>query len=105
MVSDLRRTALRYAADRPLQRLISELTAHSSRFAELWESEDPGLRHGQSERKVISHPAVGRITLDCDTLFVATDDVRINVYTAEPGTEDAERLALALVLGPQELVE
>jgi hypothetical protein len=29
---------------------------------------------------------------------------RITVYTAEPGTEDAERLALAVVLGTQALV-
>jgi len=27
------------------------------------------------------------------------------VYTAEPGTEDAESLALAVVLGTQELVD
>jgi hypothetical protein len=31
--------------------------------------------------------------------------VRILVYTAEPGTEDADRLALAIVLGTQTLVE
>lgn len=58
-----------------------------------------------SKQKVIEHPAVGRITLDCDTLLVATDDLRITVYTAEPGTDDADRLALALVLGTQALVE
>jgi MmyB-like transcription regulator ligand binding domain len=48
---------------------------------------------------------VGRITLDCDTLFVAGDDLRITVYTAEPGSEDAERLALAILLGTQALVD
>ena len=58
-----------------------------------------------SRHKTVDHPAVGRITLDCDTLVVALDDLRITVYTAEPGTEDAERLALAVVLGTQTLVE
>jgi hypothetical protein len=29
------------------------------------------------------------------------DDLRLMVYTAEPGTEDAERLALAIVLGTE----
>ena len=58
-----------------------------------------------SRHKVVDHPAVGRITLDCDTLVVALDDLRITVYTAEPGTEDAERLALAVVLGTQALVD
>ena len=36
---------------------------------------------------------------------MAADDLRITVYTAEPGTEDAERLALAIVLGTQTLVD
>jgi hypothetical protein len=27
------------------------------------------------------------------------------VYTAEPGTEDAERLALAVILGTQALID
>ena len=47
------------------------------------------------------HPAVGRIALDCDTLIVALDDLRITVYTAEPGTQGTERRALAVVLGAQ----
>jgi hypothetical protein len=38
-------------------------------------------------------------------LIVAGDDLRIMVYTAEPGTEDAERLALAVVLGTQALID
>jgi hypothetical protein len=55
-------------------------------------------------RKTVDHPAVGPVTVDCDTLVVALDDVRIMVYTAEPGSEDAEWLALAIVLGTQTLV-
>ena len=57
-----------------------------------------------ARRKVIDHPAVGRITLDCDTLIVAADDLRIMIYTAELETEDAERLSLAIVLGTQALI-
>jgi len=47
---------------------------------------------------------VGPITVDCDVLVVATDDVRIMIYSADPATEDADRLALAVVLGTQNLV-
>jgi hypothetical protein len=36
-------------------------------------------------------------------LTVAGSDQRIMVYTAEPGSDDAERLALVTVLGTQEL--
>jgi MmyB-like transcription regulator ligand binding domain len=56
-------------------------------------------------RKVIDHPDVGPITLECDTLIVAAEDLRIMIYTAEPDTEDAERLALAVVLGTQSLID
>jgi transcriptional regulator with XRE-family HTH domain len=106
LAADLRMTAARYPADRGIARLVRELCAASPRFADLWESgADPGPRPDPSKRKTIEHPAVGPITLDCDTLFVATDDVRIMVYTAEPGTDDADRLALAIVLGTQTLVE
>ena len=105
LVADLRMTAARYPADRELKRLIAELTSHSPRFAELWESGKVGSPQDQSRHKVIDHPDVGLIALDCDTLIVAGDDLRIMVYTAEPDTEDAERLALAVVLGTQALVD
>lgn len=58
-----------------------------------------------SKHKTIDDPAVGRIAVDCDALLVAADDLRTLVYTAEPGTEDAERLVLAVVLGTQALVD
>jgi hypothetical protein len=94
--------AARYPADRTLKRLISELS-QSPRFVELWDAGEPVSHQEPGRRKVIDHPAAGRITLDCDTLIVAADDLRIMVYTAAPGTEDAERLALAVVLGTQTL--
>ena len=82
--------------------LIAELRANSDRFAELWDSGAVG-RH-EAARKTIDHPQVGPLTLDCDVLTVAGSDLRIMIYTAEPGTEDAERLALLAVLGTQTLV-
>ncbi len=104
-VAQLRLTAARYPADRSLARLVRELRAASPRFATLWD--DPGLDPAREpgREKVVEHPAVGRIRLDCDTLVVAGDDLRILIYTAEPGTADADRLALAIVLGTQSLVE
>jgi transcriptional regulator with XRE-family HTH domain len=105
LVADLRLTASRYPADRSLRRLVGELTELSPRFAELWDSGVPAPFRDMSRHKVIDHPSVGRITLDCDNLIVAVDDLRIGVYTAAPGTDDAERLALAIVLGTQSLVD
>jgi transcriptional regulator with XRE-family HTH domain len=101
-VSGLRATANRYPADQRVRRLVAELRAKSDRFAELWDSGAMG-RHELST-KTIDHPQVGPVTLDCDVLSVAGSDLRIMIYTAEPGTEDAERLALIAVLGTQTLV-
>ncbi|WP_405883115.1 helix-turn-helix transcriptional regulator [Streptomyces sp. NBC_01136] len=103
LVADLRATASRYPADQRLRRLVAELRASSDRFAELWDSGAVG--HHEASRKTVDHPQVGPLTLDCDVLSVAGSDLRIMVYTAEPGTQDAERLALLGVLGTQTLTE
>jgi transcriptional regulator with XRE-family HTH domain len=104
LVADLRLTAARYPTDPRLKRLIRELAAQSPRFVELWAGNfEP--HQDQGRHKIIDHPDVGHITLDCDTLVAAADDLRIMIFTAEPETEDAERLALATVLGTQSLID
>jgi transcriptional regulator with XRE-family HTH domain len=101
LVADLRAAAGRYPADRDLRRLVGELRADSDRFAELWDSGAVG--HHETARKTIDHPHVGPVVLDCDMLTVAGSDLRIMIYTAVPGSADAERLALITVLGTQAL--
>ncbi|GCB43803.1 helix-turn-helix transcriptional regulator [Streptomyces sp. NL15-2K] len=102
MVAELRATAARYPADKELRRLIAELRTTNERFAELWDAGVVGRL--ESSRKTIEHPHVGTLTLDCDLLRVTGSDLHLLVYTAEPGTEDAERLELLAVLGTQTLV-
>lgn len=103
MVAELRATAARYPGDRQLRRLIAEVRAGSERFAELWDAGVVGRL--EASRKTIEHPQVGLLTLDCDQLRVEEHDLHILVYSAEPGTEDAEKLALISVLGTQSLAE
>ncbi|MFL5996674.1 MAG: helix-turn-helix transcriptional regulator [Streptomyces sp.] len=103
MVAELRATAARYPADRQLQALIAELRTRSERFAELWDAGVVGRLAGS--RKTVEHPQVGTLTLDCDLLRVEENDLHILVYSAEPGTEAAEKLRLLSVLGTQNLVE
>jgi transcriptional regulator with XRE-family HTH domain len=103
LVADLRLTAAKYPADPRLQRLVADLRKASSRFAELWERASLSALENRSRSKTFDHPEVGTICLNCDTLIVAGDDLRIMVYTAEPDSEDAERLAFAAVLGAQAL--
>ncbi|WP_419999893.1 helix-turn-helix transcriptional regulator [Streptomyces boninensis] len=97
--ADLRRTAARYPNDPRLRALIRQLRADSPLFNELWESGAVAEHH--SARKTIDHPQLGALTLDCDVLHVAGDDLRLMVYTAEPGSQDAERLSLLAVIGTQ----
>ncbi|WP_409495885.1 helix-turn-helix transcriptional regulator [Amycolatopsis sp. cmx-11-12] len=101
LVADLRSAAARYPADQWLARLVAELRGGSPRFARWWDSGAVG-RH-ESTRKVIDHPTVGPVELDCDVLTVEGCDLHIMVYTAEPGSDAAERLALLTVLGTQSL--
>ena len=101
LVATLRMTAGRYPSDHRLRAMIGELRRASPRFVKLWETAELPDSRGQSRRKVIDHPDVGLITLDCDVLTVAGDDLRVTVYTAEPDSHDAENLNLTLVLGTQ----
>jgi len=103
LVASLRLTAGRYPTDRTLHTLINELRAASQRFVELWETAELPDPRDQSRRKIIDHPDVGRITLDCDVLTVAGDDLRITVYTTEPASQDAKKLELSIILGTQTL--
>ncbi|MGW2955672.1 helix-turn-helix transcriptional regulator [Streptomyces eurythermus] len=102
LVADLRRTAARYPDDAHLKALIAELRRRSAHFETLWESGAVGEH--QAARKTVDHPVVGALTLDCDILGVAGSDLRIMVYSAQPGTEDADRLALLNVIGTQSLL-
>ena len=99
-VADLRRAAGSYPDDPSLGQLVDELRQASPRFAKLWA--ERVVNTTASKTKTIDHPGVGAITLDCDVLTVAGSDLRLVVYTAEPGP-DADRLRLIQVLGLQKI--
>jgi transcriptional regulator with XRE-family HTH domain len=98
-VADLHDALGRYPADDQLRSLIDDLLAASPDFARLWEAR-PVARHAE-DRKTFEHPEVGRITLDCDVLTVEGSDLRLVVYTATPGSTDANALALLAAVGLQ----
>ncbi|MBV9058071.1 MAG: hypothetical protein JO296_04310 [Pseudonocardiales bacterium] len=51
--------------------------------------------------KTIHHPEVGKLELDCDVLTTRHGDLRIVVYTAQPDSEAATKLALLATIGTQ----
>jgi transcriptional regulator with XRE-family HTH domain len=98
-IADLHEALGRHPADGPLRELIADLRAVSPRFAELWEQRPVAQR--TASRKTIVHAEVGPVTLDCDVLTVRGSDLRLIVYTAAPGTPDANALALLATIGLQ----
>jgi transcriptional regulator with XRE-family HTH domain len=97
MVAELHDALGRYPDDTELTELITDLCAASPRFAELWEQRP--VARTRARRKTFRHPQVGDITLDCDVLAVEGSDLRLIVYTAEPGSRDADSLALLSAVG------
>ena len=102
LAADLRSASGRYPEDRALSSLIETLLAQSPRFADLWSCARVAMH--LSSRKIIMVPSIGPIALDCDVLMAPGSDLRVVVYTAEPGTTDAARLDLLRVAGLQSLV-
>ncbi|HEY3711696.1 MAG TPA: helix-turn-helix transcriptional regulator [Amycolatopsis sp.] len=97
LVAGLRAASSRAGLDTRAAELARRLSEESGEFAELWERHEVGLK--PARRKVIVHPELGGIELDCQFLY--TDDLAqaMLVFTATPGTEDYEKLALLGVIG------
>jgi transcriptional regulator with XRE-family HTH domain len=100
-VASLRFTAGRYPDDPGLRRLVDELLAGSEEFTTLWADERPADRRAST--KTVVHPELGRLVLDCDALHIPDLDQRLIVYSAAPGSPEADALALLRVVGLQEI--
>ncbi|GAA4825425.1 helix-turn-helix transcriptional regulator [Actinomycetospora corticicola] len=96
-VARARAALARYPQDRRLRGIVDELYRTHPRFAELWDARP--VEHDRVARKRYDVPGIGPIVLDCDVLEVPRDDQRLIVYSAAPGTEDAEKLDLLRVVG------
>jgi transcriptional regulator with XRE-family HTH domain len=99
IVAELHDALGRYPADEELNSLINDLNAVSARFAELWDKRP--VARAPAKRKTFRHPEVGDVTLDCDALSVDGSGLRLIVYTATPGSRDADTLALLAAVGLQ----
>ena len=91
LVADLREAASRYPSDRGLTALIAALRTASAPFTELWRS--GSTAKFEQRRGVIDHPEVGRIRTDANVLRVPEGDLKLLVFTVEPGSADAAKLA------------
>ena len=96
IVADLRRASGRYPGDPRLAALIRRTIEGNARFAALWHEGAVGV-HGE-DRKMVKHPGVGDVTVDCDVLNDGETDLKIVIFTPVT-SEDATKIDLALVAG------
>ncbi|NUT71262.1 helix-turn-helix transcriptional regulator [Pseudarthrobacter sp. C4D7] len=90
IVAVLRSTAGRNPYDKDLSDLVGELSTRSEEFRVRWARHD--VKYHRTGRKRLHHPVVGDLDLTYEAMELPADPgLRINIYTAEPGTpaEDA----------------
>ncbi|MFE6766588.1 helix-turn-helix transcriptional regulator [Streptomyces sp. NPDC057689] len=92
-VAHLRLDAGLHPDDKELAALVGELSVKSEDFRRLWADHQVKAKTYGVKRMV--HPVVGELTLPYETLAVPGEpELSLVVYTPEPGSETAERVAL-----------
>ncbi|MGH3394581.1 MAG: helix-turn-helix transcriptional regulator [Streptosporangiaceae bacterium] len=96
-VANLRAAYGVMGANSPAGELVRALAKASPEFAGLWERHEVARRF--ADHKVLIHPELGPIELDCQVLFTEDQSQALLVLTAPPHTEGYEKLQLLAVLG------
>ncbi|TQJ38109.1 helix-turn-helix protein [Arthrobacter sp. SLBN-112] len=93
IVAVLRSTAGKNPYDKDLSDLIGELSTRSEEFRTRWARHD--VKYHRAGRKKLHHSIVGDLDLTYEALELPADPgLRINIYTAEPGTPSEDALKL-----------
>jgi transcriptional regulator with XRE-family HTH domain len=79
--------------------LVKALQKLSPEFVEIWDAHEVVVAHSQTKR--FRHPVVGDLELYCELIDNRDGQQTLIVFTAEPGSESAEKLQLLSVLGSQ----
>ncbi|WP_037370432.1 MmyB family transcriptional regulator [Amycolatopsis orientalis] len=80
--------------------LVRALTRESPEFARLWEEHQVAKRF--EDHKVLVHPQLGEIEVDCQVLFTEDQSQALLVLTAPPRSEAFEKIQLLGVLGNEQ---
>jgi transcriptional regulator with XRE-family HTH domain len=92
-VALLRTEAGRDPHNRALTDLVGELATRSDAFRTRWAAHDVRLHHTGTKR--FRHPVVGDLSVGFNATELPADlGLTLTVYTAEPGSDSAEKLAL-----------
>lgn len=103
-IAHLRGCTGRHPDDPRLAAIVGELSVKSAEFRQFWSGHD--VKEKGFGRKEFNHPAVGRMSLDFETLALPDGPDRVLVtYTAEPGSPSQAALDLLAVIGTERFVE
>lgn len=91
LVAKIRQAASRYPKDPDTRRLIDDLMQSQS-FRSLWDDNNAGYSPVRHLVKTTDHPRVGKLELDCVSLYVPEDDQEVVMLTAKPDSVSAARL-------------
>lgn len=92
VVMRLRATLAQHPTDDEVVTLVDDLRTGNAEFARLWARQD--VQPAPMLTKTFHHPSVGPVTVDCDSLALTDADQFLVLYTAPPGSPDADALAL-----------
>lgn len=92
--SDLRRASVALPGDPRVEETVAALLDESPEFARLWDKHEVRCH---SESKRIVHSELGIIAVQCRHLSDPGTHQELLVFTATPGTEDAEKLRFLAV--------
>lgn len=86
--------------------IVVDLLDRSPEFAHVWQRHEVSVPGRESPRladaaKTLIHPELGEIPMDCQVLHADNRAQALLVFTAAPGSEGQEKLALLGVLGHQ----
>ncbi|RTL62621.1 MAG: XRE family transcriptional regulator [Pseudonocardiaceae bacterium] len=79
--------------------LVRALRKESAEFAELWDRHEVAQRF--VDHKILVHPQLGDIEVDCQALFTEDQSQALLVLTAAPRSEAEEKIRLLGVIGTE----
>jgi transcriptional regulator with XRE-family HTH domain len=99
LIANLRAASGSMGARSRASELVATLSKESPEFARLWARQEVAKRF--ADHKIVVHPQLGEIELDCQALHNDDHTQVLLVLTAAPRSEAAEKLQLLGVLGTE----
>lgn len=98
-VADLRASYGLRRGDAAVRSLVDDLCEVSAEFRQIWALQEVAVR--RTTLKVINHPEVGRLELQCDVVLSPPSRQCLVLFRPQAGTGTAERLTMLRVIGTQ----